>query len=87
MPADAARSTCRACGSTQVVVVPVIHHMACAYVGPEYDFDREGEGYRCPKCHRELADEAQDWEVVGSSARCSRCSAEFLVPGTPADCA
>ncbi|MBB4038758.1 DNA-directed RNA polymerase subunit RPC12/RpoP [Microvirga flocculans] len=79
MPAEGARPACPFCGAAASRVVPVIHHMICAYVGPEYDFEREEKGYRCPKCRRPLRDEAQDWEAVGASAQCSRCHAEFLV--------
>ncbi|NBJ13111.1 hypothetical protein GR304_19745 [Microvirga sp. SYSU G3D207] len=58
---------------------PVIHHMICAYVGPDYDFDTTDEGCRCPKCRRVLRDENSDWEVVGSSAFCTSCRTEFVI--------
>ena len=87
MPDEALHHACPVCGAHALQAIPVIHHMICAYVGPEYDFDREGEGYRCPKCRRELRDEARDWEVVGSSAQCPGCHAEFPAPAMLDDCA
>lgn len=68
-------------------ISPVFHHMVCAYVGPEYDFDITADGPCCPKCRRVLRDEADDWEVTASSTRCPACEAEFVVSDQPSRCA
>ena len=32
------QSVCPACGAGGLEIFPVLHHMICAYVGPQYDF-------------------------------------------------
>lgn len=39
------------------------------------------DGYRGPKCLRALHDHDRYAEIVGQSARCRRCEAEFVLPG------
>ena len=43
------QSVCPACGTGELEIVPVLHHMMCAYVGPQYDFAPALNGYTCPK--------------------------------------
>jgi len=77
------QSACPVCGAAGLVFSPVVHHMLCAYVGPQYDFAATAAGLACPKCRRELG--ASDAEIVGTSARCVDCRAEFVVspPASP----
>jgi len=75
----AARLTCPACQGEDLSIASIVHHRICAYVGPDYDFKAEG-GCRCPKCLRALHDRDRYAEIVGESARCRRCGAEFVVP-------
>jgi DNA-directed RNA polymerase subunit RPC12/RpoP len=70
---------CARCGSKSVVLSDVVHHLVCAYVGPDYDFDLHLESGRCPKCHRNLLPWRNDWEVVSSSLRCAECGHEAVV--------
>ena len=79
MPSGAIRPICPVCWADDIVTASVVHHMICAYVGPDYDFEGDA-GYRCPKCLRALHDHDRCAEIVGESARCQRCGAEFIVP-------
>lgn len=77
MQIEADQSSCPVCGAARLVSSPVIHHMVCAYVGPQFDFEEMSAGLTCPKCRRELR--ASDAEIVGTSARCANCHAEMMV--------
>ncbi len=84
MQVEANRPTCPSCGATRLSFSPVIHHMLCAYVGPQYDFADRPEGLACPKCRRVLEAGTRDAEIVGTSARCAACGAEMMVAPAPA---
>jgi DNA-directed RNA polymerase subunit RPC12/RpoP len=84
MQIEAHQSECPACGSAALDVVPVFHHMMCAYVGPEYDFSPTIAGYVCPKCGRPIVSGDLACEIVGTSARCKVCHGEMVVSPPPA---
>ncbi|MGO4678101.1 hypothetical protein AB4Z40_35125 [Bosea sp. 2YAB26] len=71
---------CDICRSGDVERHRVIHHMICAYIGPEYDFARSGDERHCPKCRRRLLGAGRDWEVVAASLQCRICRREIVVP-------
>ena len=79
MQIDADQSVCPACGAAGLELFPVFHHMICAYVGPEYDFERIATGYICPKCRRSIVSGDRACEIVGTSARCVLCGTEMVV--------
>ena len=79
MQVDANQPICPTCGAARLTHFPILHHMMCAYVGPEYDFAPTEAGCSCPKCGRELVPGARDWEATGTSARCGQCGAEAIV--------
>ena len=83
MQIDHTQQECPACGSGRLEFHPVLHHMICAYVGPEYDFAPEVNGYACPKCGRNIASGDDACEIVGTSARCIACHREMLVSPAP----
>lgn len=78
MQIETDQSQCPACGGA-LKLFPVFHHMMCAYVGPEYDFVPSAGGYGCPKCRRLILSGDYACEIVGTSARCSRCHKEMVV--------
>ena len=82
MQIEAGQTLCPACGAEGVECFPVLHHMICAYIGPQYDFAAAADGYTCPKCRREIV--SGDTEIVGTSARCQRCGKEMIVSPPPA---
>jgi Thaumarchaeal output domain 1 len=84
MQIESDQSVCPACGAEQLEIVPVLHHMMCAYIGPEYDFALADAGYACPKCRRAIMSGDSACEIVGTSARCVRCRKEMMVSPSPA---
>jgi len=84
MQIDAFQSVCPACGAAEVESFAVLHHMICAYVGPEYDFAPTAAGCRCPKCGREIVSGDRACEIVGTSARCNHCGREMVRTPPPA---
>ena len=79
MQIEGTETNCPACGSSTLELFPVFHHMMCAYVGPEYDFTPNIAGYTCPKCCRGIVPADPACEIVGTSARCTRCRGEMVV--------
>jgi len=80
------QSRCPVCRVGALQHAPVFHHMLCAYVGPQYDFAPADAGYICPKCRRGIISGDPACEIVGTSARCSRCDEEMVVvPSAPRD--
>jgi len=79
MQIEADQSRCPECGAAGLEIFPVLHHMMCAYVGPEYDFVSTDTGYTCPKCRRGIVPNDPACEIVGTSARCIRCHREMVV--------
>jgi transcription elongation factor Elf1 len=73
------QSVCPACGAEGLEISTVLHHMMCAYVGPQYDFVPAVDGYICPKCRRDIVSGDLAYEIVGTSARCGRCGKEMVV--------
>ena len=78
MQIEAGQSACPSCGG-ELAFFPVLHHMICAYVGPQYDFAPAVAGYTCPKCRRDIVSNDPGYEIVGTSARCLRCNKEIVV--------
>ncbi|MBV9234197.1 MAG: hypothetical protein JOZ94_00050 [Xanthobacteraceae bacterium] len=79
MQIEGDQSVCPACGAGELEIFPVLHHMMCAYIGPEYDFASTDAGYACPKCRRAIVSDDPACEIVGTSARCTRCRREMVV--------
>jgi hypothetical protein len=77
------QSVCPACGAQALEMFPVLHHMMCAYIGPQYDFISTAAGYGCPKCRRDIVSDDAACEIVGTSARCARCGKEMVVTPSP----
>jgi hypothetical protein len=84
MQIEAGQSVCPACGAEGLEIVPVLHHMMCAYVGPEYDSVPTVTGYSCPKCRRDIVSGDRACEITGTSARCIQCRREMVVSPPPA---
>jgi len=79
MQIAAGQSICPACGAAGLELFPVLHHMICAYVGPQYDFAPAPDRCICPKCRRAVVSGDRACEIVGTSARCVRCRKEMVV--------
>jgi len=83
MQIESDQTVCPACGAEGLEIFPVLHHMMCAYVGPQYDFAPAAAGYICPKCRRDIVSGDLACEGVGTSARCVRCRKEMIVSPSP----
>jgi hypothetical protein len=79
MQIEADQSVCPACGAAALGFFPVLHHLICAYMGPEYDFIPTADGYACPKCRHDIVAGDAACEIVGASARCGHCGREMVV--------
>ncbi|MCA9223994.1 MAG: hypothetical protein KDA47_00210 [Planctomycetales bacterium] len=66
------RKGCRNCGSVHVDTQPMIHHYACAHVGPAEQFDRGGE-LCCPKCRAHSLIVGADFEYIQGPLDCREC--------------
>jgi uncharacterized protein with PIN domain len=77
MQVDHSQSLCPDCAGG-LESYPILHHMICGYVGPEYDFEITAEGYACPKCQRAIPSGDLACEIVGTSARCPSCQSEMV---------
>jgi hypothetical protein len=81
MQIDVWQTVCPGCGFA-LEFQPVLHHMMCAYVGPQYDFAPTEAGLGCPKCRRGIVANDPTCEIVATSARCGQCMKEMVVmPG------
>ncbi len=68
------REGCGNCGSAWTQPEALIHHYACAHVGPESDF-RKGHDLLCPKCRQTGLVVGSDFETVTGGYRCADCAA------------
>lgn len=66
------REECRDCRSTDITEEAIIHHLRCAYQGPERDF-REGQELVCPKCRAGLEHFSVDYDKPGTLIVCNAC--------------
>ena len=66
------RFGCSACGSGCVTNDRMIHHFACAHVGPAGDFDEGGE-LVCPKCRARRLVVGADFEHLTGPYHCLDC--------------
>lgn len=70
------RQGCGACGSAWTEQEVLIHHYACAYVGPEQEFLTQ-DGMVCPKCRLRDMVTGADFEQIKGCLRCTDCDAIF----------
>jgi DNA-binding response OmpR family regulator len=68
------RYGCRHCGCGLVSRDVLIHHFACAHVGPESSF-RCDDRLVCPKCRLDGLVAGTDFEHTGGAVRCADCRA------------
>ncbi|MEZ6062414.1 MAG: response regulator [Planctomycetaceae bacterium] len=66
------RLGCRNCGCGLTERARLIHHFACAHVGPESEF-RRGQELTCPKCKMVGLVAGADFENVDGELICSDC--------------
>ena len=67
------RPACPCCGSAGVERDRMMHHFACAFVGPTSEFQLNEEGLSCPKCCTQRLMVGTDCEFLDGPWRCSDC--------------
>jgi hypothetical protein len=66
------RQGCGHCGAAWTTNDNLIHHFACAHVGPAEEFERGGE-LVCPKCRARRLVIGADYENLTGPHRCRNC--------------
>ena len=67
------RQGCAECGSGRTTTSRMLHHFACAHVGPQEDFEGEN-GLACPKCLTKNLVVGADYEFFDGVSNCLDCS-------------
>ncbi len=67
------RPACPCCGSAGVERDRMMHHFACAFVGPTSEFQLSDEGLSCPKCCTQRLMVGTDCEYLDGPWHCSDC--------------
>lgn len=78
------RPACSCCGSAGVERDRMLHHFACAFVGPTSEFQLSDDGLACPKCCAQRLMVGTDCEFLDGPFRCSDCdwsAAELEIVG------
>jgi hypothetical protein len=63
---------CPKCRSGHIISARVIEHSTCGMLATEEEF-RNGIGFSCPKCHRELRLLGSDYQMPGIYFKCHAC--------------
>lgn len=74
-----AREVCVSCRSSHLAEHPIIHHYPCGAQAAQPLFE-SGNGYRCPKCRKELRHYGVDYDKPGTISLCSGCNATMAEP-------
>ena len=70
------RPGCGSCGSAFLEKIDLIHHYACAHVGPESEFRPHGaSSLSCPKCRMKDLVAGADFELTEGCLSCPDCNA------------
>lgn len=78
------RPACPCCGSAGVERDRMLHHFACAFVGPTSEFQLTEDGLACPKCCTQRLMVGTDCEFLDGPFRCTDCdwsAAELEIVG------
>jgi hypothetical protein len=67
------RFACRSCGAGRLNHDLLIHHYACAYVGPAEQFEASEESLVCPKCRTKHLAVGTDFEYAPGEFVCHSC--------------
>lgn len=71
------RPGCRVCGSADVGNEQLIHHFACAHVGPVGEFETPA-GLVCPKCRTHSLVIGADFEYLTGPYVCRKCKSSDM---------
>lgn len=79
------RQGCHRCGSGRIRQDRLIHHFACAHVGPAPDFETPS-GLQCPKCRTKSIIVGSDFEYIVGPLECFECDASGGQPAMSGLC-
>ncbi len=79
------RLKCPECGSLQLDSGKLIEHLVCGAVH-EFEEFATNDKIRCPSCQEPLAQEGEDFRVVGTFERCESCRVHFDEPAKKFAC-
>lgn len=71
------REACPKCHNTYLSSQDLIHHFACAHIGPERSFQRDNNELVCPKCDKALKHIGIDYDKPAVMHHCNTCHHEF----------
>lgn len=81
------RPGCGSCGSAFLEKQDLIHHYACAHVGPEKEFRPHGvSGLSCPKCRMKELISGADFELTAGCWSCRDCDEVISEPTQVGHC-
>ncbi len=67
------RKGCSQCGSARFESAQMIHHFACAHVGPAESFHAGDAGINCPKCRSNMLIAGTDFQYSSGPMQCLDC--------------
>jgi hypothetical protein len=73
------RLKCPQCGSMALESSKLIEHLLCGAVHEFEEFASDDQ-IRCPSCEEPLAQEGEDYRIVGTFSRCESCRIHFDEP-------
>ncbi|MDX1652485.1 MAG: hypothetical protein R3277_08340 [Brumimicrobium sp.] len=72
------REVCPKCNSADSVAEDLVHHFACAYVGPVSDFKNAiDDELNCPKCNKYLNHIGVDYDKPSLLHTCKKCDHKY----------
>lgn len=74
-----AREVCVSCRSSHLTEHPIMHHYPCGAQDAQPAFETE-DGYRCPKCRKELRHYGVDYDKPGIVIVCAACRTTMAEP-------
>lgn len=79
------REVCTSCRSSHLLEQPLVHHYRCGTQAVEGAFEQRN-GYRCPKCKKELRHFGVDYDKPGTALVCRACGGTMSEPETAFVC-
>lgn len=81
------RPGCGSCGSAFLEKQDLVHHYACAHVGPESEFrPHDASDLSCPKCRMKNLVSGADFEITEGCLSCQDCDALTSQPAMVGHC-
>lgn len=77
--------TCPKCQSNDIVIIELVAHVKCGYIGSLSEFTKiEEDRYKCPNCGEVIT--SSDLIYYGTIFKCQKCDARFETPALQFHC-